>query len=60
VLVPLDRAHCARRPRCSTIRGLKAVAATVEVTSSVPRILGRAHLLEQVIVNLALNAVDAT
>jgi signal transduction histidine kinase len=39
---------------------LKAVAASVEVTPSVPQILGRAHLLEQVIVNLVLNAVDAT
>lgn len=39
---------------------LRSVSAGVEITADVPQILGRAHLLEQVIVNLVLNAVDAT
>ncbi|MBI1967768.1 MAG: HAMP domain-containing protein [Gemmatimonadetes bacterium] len=38
---------------------LKAVRAALEVASDVPGILGRAHVLEQVLVNLMLNAVDA-
>jgi len=38
---------------------LKPVRASVEVAPDVPRMLGRAHLLEQAIVNLVLNAVDA-
>jgi hypothetical protein len=39
---------------------LRSVSVGVEVAPDVPWILGRAHLLEQVIVNLVLNAVDAT
>src|SRR5881296_4356076 len=38
---------------------LKPVRATLELVPTVPRMLGRAHLLEQAIVNLVLNAVDA-
>src|SRR5206468_3173614 len=38
---------------------LKPVHATLELVPTVPRMLGRAHLLEQAIVNLMLNAVDA-
>jgi len=38
---------------------LKAVRADLEIAAGVPHILGRAYLLEQVIVNLDLNAVDA-
>jgi len=38
---------------------LKPVRATLEIAPVVPRMLGRAHLLEQAIVNLVLNAVDA-
>jgi signal transduction histidine kinase len=35
------------------------VRASLDVTPDVPPILGRAHLLEQAIVNLVLNALDA-
>jgi len=38
---------------------LKPVRPRLEVAGDVPRMLGRAHLLEQAIVNLVLNAVDA-
>ncbi len=38
---------------------LKPVRASLEVAPDVPRMLGRVHLLEQAIVNLVLNAVDA-
>jgi two-component system, NtrC family, sensor kinase len=38
---------------------LNPVRASLEVAREVPRMLGRAHLLEQAIVNLVLNAVDA-
>jgi len=38
---------------------LKPVRPTLEIAADVPPILGRAHLLEQAIVNLVLNAVDA-
>src|SRR5438874_1611604 len=38
---------------------LKLVRATLEVAPDLPRMLGRAHLLEQAVVNLVLNAVDA-
>jgi two-component system NtrC family sensor kinase len=37
----------------------RAVRADVDVSSDVPQILGRAHVLEQALVNLVLNAVDA-
>ncbi|HET7296480.1 MAG TPA: HAMP domain-containing sensor histidine kinase [Gemmatimonadales bacterium] len=38
---------------------LKAVRPCLEIASGLPRILGCAHFLEQAIVNLVLNAVDA-
>jgi two-component system NtrC family sensor kinase len=38
---------------------LKAVRATLDVGGGVPRVRARAHLLEQALVNLVLNAVDA-
>src|SRR5207247_1793630 len=38
---------------------LKPVQARLEIAPDVPRMLGRAHLLEQAIVNLVLNALDA-
>ena len=38
---------------------LKAVHATLDVTPDLPRIKAWAHLLEQALVNLILNAVDA-
>jgi len=38
---------------------LKAVEASLDVAADVPRIRARAHLLEQALVNLMLNAVDA-
>src|SRR5882672_369884 len=37
----------------------RAVRADVDVRGDVPQILGRAHVLEQALVNLVLNAVDA-
>jgi hypothetical protein len=37
----------------------RGVRAEVDVAPDVPRILGRAHVLEQALVNLLLNAVDA-
>src|SRR5438132_10232356 len=37
---------------------LKAVRARLEIAPDVPHMLGRAHLLEQAVVNLVLNAVD--
>ena len=38
---------------------LKPVRAGLEIAAGIPHMLGRAHLLEQTIVNLVLNAVDA-
>src|SRR2546425_3414741 len=38
---------------------LKRVQPCLDVTAEVPRVLGRAHLMEQSLVNLVLNAVDA-
>jgi signal transduction histidine kinase len=38
---------------------LRTVRASLDLAPGVPQILGRAHLLEQAIVNLVLNAVDA-
>jgi two-component system NtrC family sensor kinase len=37
----------------------RAVRAEADVSDDVPQILGRAHVLEQALVNLVLNAVDA-
>ncbi len=39
--------------------GLKHVEAVLEIEEHLPMARGRAHLLEQVVVNLLLNAVDA-
>jgi signal transduction histidine kinase len=38
---------------------LKSVKARLDLAPDTPRVLGRAHVLEQVIVNLMLNAADA-
>lgn len=38
---------------------LKNAQARLDVAPDTPRVMGRAHVLEQVIVNLVLNAVDA-
>jgi signal transduction histidine kinase len=38
---------------------LRSVRVRLEIADRVPQIVGRPHLLEQVIVNLVLNAVDA-
>src|SRR5947209_8051914 len=38
---------------------LKRVQPCLDVAAEVPRVLGRAHLMEQSLVNLVLNAVDA-
>src|SRR5207302_3994111 len=38
---------------------LRSARSTLELEPGVPRILGRAHLLEQAIVNLVLNPLDA-
>src|SRR5437016_12896944 len=38
---------------------LKPVRAALEIVRDVPPVLGRAHLMEQSLVNLVLNAVDA-
>src|SRR5207247_11282197 len=37
----------------------KPVRAALDVADGVPRVMGRGHLLEQALVNLLLNAVDA-
>ncbi len=60
-LAPLDAAAVAESAyRLLEAQGaLKPVRATLELVPVVPRMLGRAHLLEQAIVNLMLNAVDA-
>src|SRR5438093_6491332 len=39
---------------------IKAVRATLDLPGELPRIRGHAHALEQALVNLLLNAVDAT
>lgn len=38
---------------------LRSVRARLDLPATLPPVLGRAHLLEQVVVNLLLNAVDA-
>jgi len=60
-LAPLDAAAVAQGAfgLLEAQGALKAVRAMLELVPSVPRMLGRAHLLEQAIVNLVLNAVDA-
>jgi len=60
-LAPLDAAAVAQSAYglLEAQGALKPVQATLELVPVVPRMLGRAHLLEQAIVNLVLNAVDA-
>src|SRR5438876_886631 len=60
-LAPLDAGAVARGAYglLEAQGALKPVHASVEVAPDLPRMLGRAHLLEQAIVNLVLNAVDA-
>src|SRR5881409_1351729 len=60
-LAPLDAGAVARGAYglLEAQGALKPVRASLEVAPDVPRMLGRVHLLEQAIVNLVLNAVDA-
>src|SRR5216117_496420 len=60
-LAPLDAGAVARGVYglLEAQGALKPVRASLEVAPDVPRMLGRVHLLEQAIVNLVLNAVDA-
>jgi len=60
-LAPLDPAAVARGAYglLEAQGALRSAHSTLELEPGVPRILGRAHLLEQAIVNLVLNAVDA-
>src|SRR5467141_3643691 len=60
-LAPLDAAAVAQGAfgLLEAQGALKAVRAMLELVPTVPRMLGRAHLLEQAIVNLVLNALDA-
>src|SRR6266550_2086453 len=60
-LAPLDAAAVAQGAYgpLEAQGALQPVRATLELVPVVPRMLGRAHLLEQAIVNLMLNAVDA-
>src|SRR5213596_1395626 len=60
-LAPLDAGAVARGAYglLEAQGALKPVRASLEVAPDLPRMLGRAHLLEQAVVNLFLNAVDA-
>src|SRR5437762_3542214 len=60
-LAPLDAGAVARGAYglLEAQGALKPVQARLEIAPDVPRMLGRAHLLEQAIVNLVLNALDA-
>src|SRR5438093_8529193 len=60
-LAPLDAVAVARGAYglLEAQGALKPVRASLEVAPDVPRMLGRVHLLEQAIVNLVLNAIDA-
>src|SRR6058998_985544 len=60
-LAPLDAGAVARGVYglLEAHGALKPVRASLEVAPDLPRMLGRAHLLEQAVVNLVLNAVDA-
>jgi hypothetical protein len=61
-LVPVDPAHIARGAyELLRAQGaFRSVRADLDVGLHVPEVLGRAHVLEQTLVNLLLNAVDAT
>src|SRR5207245_2753652 len=60
-LAPLDAGAVARGAYglLEAQGALKVVQSSLDIAVDVPRVLGRAHLLEQAIVNLVLNAVDA-
>ena len=60
-LAPVDPAAVARGAYglLEAQGALRPARSTLELEPGVPQILGRAHLLEQAIVNLVLNAVDA-
>jgi signal transduction histidine kinase len=60
-LVPLDPGAVVESAHALlTAQGvLRSSTTQLAIAPDVPKILGRAHLLEQVIVNLVLNAVDA-
>lgn len=60
-LTPLDPAAVARGAYglLEAQGALRPARAALELAPGVPHILGHAHLLEQAIVNLVLNAVDA-
>src|SRR5437879_5362107 len=60
-LAPLDAGAVARGAYglLEAQGALKPVHASVEVAPDVPQMFGRAHLLEQAVVNLVLNALDA-
>src|SRR5438874_8169424 len=61
VLAPIDPAAVARGAYglLEAQGALRPARSTLELEPGVPQILGRAHLLEQAIVNLVLNALDA-
>jgi len=61
VLMPLDPGAVLRGSHAllEAQGAMKSLRTAVDVAPDTPRILGRAHLLEQVVVNLVLNAVDA-
>jgi len=60
-LAPLDPAAVARGAYglLEAQGALRPARATLDLEPGIPHILGRPHLLEQAIVNLVLNAVDA-
>ena len=60
-LAPLDPAAVARGAYglLEAQGALRPARATLDLEPGIPHILGRTHLLEQAIVNLVLNAVDA-
>jgi signal transduction histidine kinase len=61
-LAPVDAAAIARGAfELLRAQGaFRAVRVELDVAADVPRVMGRAHVLEQALVNLLLNAVDAT
>src|SRR5205814_1653750 len=60
-LAPLDPAAVARGAYglLEAQGALRSAHSTLDLEPGIPHILGRTHLLEQAIVNLVLNAVDA-
>jgi hypothetical protein len=61
-LQPVDAARIAAGAfeLLSAQGAFRATRPELDVAPNVPRVLGRAHVLEQALVNLLLNAVDAT